>query len=81
MRLRELVGAADLDVQSEGFISGVVSQKVTNLMRRLTRRIGRPASWLIVLPLRPLALLDRPLTRLLGFPCLSVAVCAVKRSR
>jgi SAM-dependent methyltransferase len=80
MRLRQLVGDADLDVQSEGFISGVVSQKVTNLLRRLTRRLGRPAAWLIVLPLRPLAVVDRPLTRLLGFPRLSVAVCAVKRS-
>jgi hypothetical protein len=80
MRLRQLVGDADLEVQSEGFISGVVSQKVTNLLRRLTRRLGRPAAWVIVLPLRPLALLDRPLTRVLGFPRLSVAVCAVKRS-
>jgi SAM-dependent methyltransferase len=80
MRLRQLVGEAELEVQSEGFISGVVSQKVTNLLRRLTRRLGRPAAWLMVLPLRPLTLLDRPLTRLLRFPRLSVAVCAVKRS-
>jgi SAM-dependent methyltransferase len=80
VRLRALVDEADLQVQSEGFISGVVSQKVTNLLRRLSRRLGRPAAWLIVLPLRPLVLLDRPLTRVLGFPRLSVAVCAAKRT-
>jgi SAM-dependent methyltransferase len=79
MRLRQIVEQANLDVRSEGFISGVVSQKVTNLFRRLTLRLGRPVAWVIVLPLRPLALLDRPLTRLLGYPRLSVAVCAVKR--
>jgi 2-polyprenyl-6-hydroxyphenyl methylase/3-demethylubiquinone-9 3-methyltransferase len=79
-RLRALVQDAELEVHSEGFVSGVVSQKLTNLLRRLTRRVGRPAAWLIVLPLRPLAVLDGPLTRVLRFPRLSVAVCAVKRA-
>jgi SAM-dependent methyltransferase len=77
-QLRGLLTNAGLDLQSEASISGVVSQKVTSLMRRLTRRLGRPAAWLIVLPLRPLAALDKPLTKLLGFPDLSVAACAVK---
>jgi 2-polyprenyl-3-methyl-5-hydroxy-6-metoxy-1,4-benzoquinol methylase len=77
-RLRELAENAGLQVAGEGFISGVVSQKLTNLMRRLTRRLGRPLAWLVVLPLRPLVLVDRPLTRLLHYPYLSVAMCAVK---
>lgn len=77
-RLRELAQDAGLRVAGEGFVSGVVSQRVTNLMRRLTQRLGRPAAWLIVLPLRALVLVDRPLTRLLGYPYLSVALCAVK---
>jgi hypothetical protein len=51
---------------------------LTNIMRRLTRRVGRVGGWLIVLPLRPLALLDRPLSRLLRYPRLSVALTAEK---
>ena len=60
-------------------MSGVVSQKLTDLMRRLTARIGLAPAWAIMLPLRALVIFDRPLTRLLGYPYLSVALCAVKR--
>jgi SAM-dependent methyltransferase len=77
-RLRELVEQAGLQVRSEELVSGVVSQKVTNLMRRLTVHVGRPLAWLLVLPLRPLGVLDRPLTKLLRVPGLSIAVRAVK---
>jgi SAM-dependent methyltransferase len=77
-RLRGLVEQAGLQVHSEGFISGLVSQQVTNLMRRLTRRLGRGAAWVLVLPLRALVLVDRPLTRLLHYPPLSVALVAEK---
>jgi SAM-dependent methyltransferase len=79
-RLRQIVEAAGLDVVSEDLVSGVISQKVTNLMRRLTRRVGRPLAWLSILPLRPLVLVDGPLSRLLSYPHLSLALCAVKRS-
>jgi SAM-dependent methyltransferase len=77
-RLREIAEGAGLRVDSEAFISGVVSQRLTSLMRLLTARIGRVPAWLLVLPLRPLVLLDRPLSRLLGYPHLSVALNAVK---
>jgi hypothetical protein len=77
-RLREIAREVGLEVESEDFVSGFFSQKVTNLMRRLTARLGRVAGWGIVLPLRPLVLIDRPVTRLLGYPYLSVAMTAVK---
>lgn len=77
-RLRQIAQSAGLEVSSEGFVSGVVSQKLTDLMRRLTARLGRVVGWVIVLPLRPLVIVDRPLTRLLGYPYLSVALCGVK---
>jgi 2-polyprenyl-3-methyl-5-hydroxy-6-metoxy-1,4-benzoquinol methylase len=77
-QLRRMAEAAGLRVQSDAFVSGVVSQQLTNMMRRLTRRVGRVGGWLIVLPLRPLALLDRPLSRLLRYPRLSVALTAEK---
>jgi len=80
-RLREIVESAGLQVEagSESFISGVVSQKLTDLMRRLSARIGLFPAWLTVLPLRVLVVLDAPLSRVLRYPRLSVALCAVKR--
>ncbi len=77
-RLREIAQRAGLEVREEGVISGVVSQQLTNLMRRLAARLGAAPAWALVLPLRPLAILDGPLSRLLGYPRLSVALKAVK---
>jgi SAM-dependent methyltransferase len=79
-RLRQIVEGAGLEVSEEVLISGVVSQKLTNLMRRASARFGRLGGWLIVLPLRPLVLLDAPLSRILRYPYLSVALSAVKRA-
>jgi SAM-dependent methyltransferase len=78
-RLSQIADAAGLDVASEGFISGVVSQKLTDLMRRLSAGVGLFPAWVILLPLRVLVLLDAPLSRILHYPHLSVALCAVKR--
>ncbi len=80
-RLRQIVESAGLEVEagSESFISGVVSQKLTDLMRRLSARIGLLPAWALVLPLRALVVLDAPLSRALRYPHLSVALCAVKR--
>jgi hypothetical protein len=77
-RLRDLAQSAGLEVTDEGFISGIVSQQLTNLMRRLAARLGGAPAWALLLALRPLAVLDGPLTRLLGYPHLSVALQAVK---
>jgi 2-polyprenyl-3-methyl-5-hydroxy-6-metoxy-1,4-benzoquinol methylase len=78
-RLRELLARADLEVSDEDFISGVISQKLTNLMRRLTARFGLPVAWAILLPLRALVVLDAPITRRFGYPHLSVAARAIRR--
>jgi SAM-dependent methyltransferase len=79
-RLRALAEGAGLEVAGEGFISGVISQRLTNLMRRLTARVGVPLAWALTLPLRPLVLLDAPLSTLLRYPRLSVALQGVKRA-
>ena len=47
-------------------------------MRRLSERVGLLPAWAIVLPLRVLRVIDGPLSRMLGYPYLSVAVSAVK---
>jgi SAM-dependent methyltransferase len=77
-RLAEVARGAGLEVEAEDFLSGFVSQKLTDLMRRLEERLGLLPAWIAVLALRVLALADAPLTRLLGYPYLSVALCAVK---
>jgi SAM-dependent methyltransferase len=78
-RLRQIAEAANLDVELESFISGVISQKLTDLMRRLSAQIGLLPAWVILLPLRLLVVFDAPLSRALHYPYLSVALRAVKR--
>jgi SAM-dependent methyltransferase len=77
-RLARLAREAGLDVLDEDFVSGVVSQKLTDAMRRLTARIGVVLAWALVLPLRALAVLDAPLSRLARYPYLSLALCGSK---
>jgi len=78
-RLRQIAAGAGLEVESEGFASGFVSQKLTDAMRRMSARIGLFPAWVIMLPLRLLVILDAPLSRMLRYPQLSVTLCAVKR--
>lgn len=77
-RLGQIAQGAGLEVSDEGYVSGMVSQKMTNLMRRLSVRFGVMTGWLLVLPLRPLVLLDGPLTRILSYPRLCVALVGVQ---
>jgi SAM-dependent methyltransferase len=74
-RVAEIVQAAGLTLVEQGTVSGVVSQKLTNLMRR-GQELNQMLGWALVLPLRPLQLLDRPITWLLGWPYLCVTVVA-----
>lgn len=78
-RLRQVAESAGLEVDGQAFVSGVVSQKLTDLMRRLSERIGLFPAWLVLLPLRALVLLDAPLSTVTRYPYLSVALCAIKR--
>jgi SAM-dependent methyltransferase len=74
-RLAEMVESAGLTLVRQGAVSGYVSYKLTNLMRR-GQRIHLVLGWAIVLPLRPLQLLDRPVTRLMGWPYISITAVA-----
>ncbi|MGH7934120.1 MAG: class I SAM-dependent methyltransferase, partial [Candidatus Binataceae bacterium] len=66
-----------LTPQAEEFVSGVLSQSITNLMRRITRVNARLA-WAVVAPLRVLRILDPLITSVTGRPTASIAVVAVK---
>jgi SAM-dependent methyltransferase len=78
-QLTAMLEAAGLSVVAQGEISGYVSQKLTNLMRR-GQRITPGVGWLVVLPLRLVQLLDRPVTHALRWPFLSVTAVAVRPS-
>ena len=76
-RLREILEQAGLEPAHAGGVSGVVSQRVTNLMRRL-ERVDRRLAWLLTAPLRALVIVDRPLTLALKYPFLSVTAVGVR---
>lgn len=76
--IRSLAEVCGLEVVSQDFVSGVLSQKITNLMRRLDDVIPL-LGWTVSLPLRLLRVVDRPFTRLLAYPYLCVAVVARRR--
>jgi 2-polyprenyl-3-methyl-5-hydroxy-6-metoxy-1,4-benzoquinol methylase len=76
--MRALMAGCGLEVVVAEYVSGFVSQNITNLMRRLTgRNFG--LVWALTFPLRFWQLFDRPLTRLLRYPYFSIAVVAIKR--
>jgi SAM-dependent methyltransferase len=75
-RLRELCDGAALTPISFGFVSGIVSQRLTNLQRRLRPLGSHQFGWAAVFPLRLLQLMDRPLTRATRFPHLSISLVA-----
>jgi len=75
--MAQLFEDAGLRVIAQEHVSGVVSQRLTNLMRR-AQRVHFTLGWAVVMPLRLLQLLDRPLTRLLRWPPLCIAVVGEK---
>lgn len=76
-RLERLLLEAGLTPAPAARISGVVSQRSTNVMRRLGER-NRLLAWAAVAPLRLLVALDRPLSRRLGFASLSIGIVGIK---
>jgi SAM-dependent methyltransferase len=77
-RLRELCRGAGLQVVAEDRFCGWVGQKIYDLGRRITPLVGFRAAMALTVLLRPLEVLDRPLTRALGTPELHVAIVAEK---
>lgn len=76
-QLRELAAQAGLQVARVDYLSGFVSQRLTNALRILGRWNSLLA-WAAILPLRVLGFVDMPLTKLLNYPHGSIAIVAVK---
>jgi SAM-dependent methyltransferase len=77
--VRALFEKSGLEVIAEEFISGLVSQKLASLQFGLTR-VHPQGAWAVTFPLRVFHPLDRVLTRLTGYPHLSVGVVGRKRA-
>jgi SAM-dependent methyltransferase len=75
--LHALVESAGFQVIVDGRLSGLVSQRLTALMRRI-QGLHPALGWVVVLPLRPLGLLDAVATRVARYPHLCVSVVAVR---
>jgi SAM-dependent methyltransferase len=75
--LLALFEACGLRVVRQELFGGAVSYALV-AAERLLSRVNPRLGWLAVQPLRPLQILDAPLSRLLRFPPMTVAVVGVK---
>ena len=75
--MAKLLDAVGFRVTSRAYVSGIVSQALFDLMYRFDR-VHQHLGWGLTLPLRLLQPLDRALTRLTGYPHLSIGVVAVR---
>jgi SAM-dependent methyltransferase len=75
--VRAIFERSGLEIVAEEYISGVVTQKLASLQFGLTR-IHSQGAWGLTLPLRVFHPLDGPLTRVTGYPHLSVGVVGRK---
>jgi SAM-dependent methyltransferase len=76
--LEELCGQAGLAPEQISYCSGILSQKITAIMRVLSR-IHPFVGWVMILPLRIIPpVFDRLATTLTGWPCFSICLEAYK---
>lgn len=79
--LKTLIESCGLKIEKTEFVSGYISQMLYNLWCRLDSRLPHKLTWAMILPLRLLQVLDRPISFLLKYPKLSLAVVARKPIR
>lgn len=77
--LKDMFNEWGLDIYVQEYLSGYISQQLTNLMTVIDK-VNEDLARVIVFPLRLFQVFDRPVTKLLQYPFLCVAVVGVKRS-
>lgn len=76
----EMIGlftGAGLEVTVQEYVSGVVTQKIVDIMRRLSP-IDDKLAWAATFPLRVFQTVDSALTRATGYPFYFIAMVGVK---
>ncbi len=80
--LRRICGAAGLEVEKIGYCSGLLSQRVTRLLRFLCRHMPPVAGWTLILPLRAAPpLLDRWVSKITRWPGYSITLVARRKQQ
>jgi SAM-dependent methyltransferase len=77
--LKQLFEQYGLACVVEEFLSGFVSQLIINVLRMLNA-VDHRLAWAITFPLRALQVADRPFTKLIRYPFISVAMVGVKEA-
>ncbi len=76
--MKVLLSKHGLETIIEDYISGIISQQISNLQSFLGNLLIHPIPWIIVFPLRVLQLFDRTLTQMIKYPYISIGVVAMK---
>ncbi len=76
--LIKLVEMPGLKVKQVDYISGYFSQMFYNLWCKMDEVIPHKFTWGLTFPLRAFQFLDRPISRMLNYPLLSIAIVAEK---
>jgi 2-polyprenyl-3-methyl-5-hydroxy-6-metoxy-1,4-benzoquinol methylase len=75
--MARLLAETGFRVASQAYLNGVIAQKGFNVMHRFDA-VHPHLGWGLSLPMRLLRPIDRPLTRLIRYPFLSIAVVAIR---
>lgn len=76
--MRALMEKNGLEVVTEEYISGMVSQKLCNVMRR-SNQLHSHFGWGVTFPFRVFQAIDDPMTKFAGYPYFSIGVVARKK--
>lgn len=75
--MEEIMKSAGLEVESKDYVTGLVSQALIRLERRIVP-ISHYLAWVIVLPFRVLRVFDPFVTKFTRYPHLSIGIVARK---
>ena len=79
--MKNLLNEAGFEVLKEEYVSGIITQILICIERKLSRIIPHSLVWIVLFPFRIFVLFDSFLTKLFNYPYLSVAIIAVKKGR
>jgi len=67
-------------VLSKEYVSGFISQQISNFMRLLSVLVGVKGSWFITFPLRTLQIFDDLFTKIIGYPYACIGIVGAKKA-
>ncbi|MBN1353480.1 MAG: class I SAM-dependent methyltransferase [Candidatus Omnitrophica bacterium] len=78
--IKILLAKHDIHIETVEYISGFISQQLTNAAR-LLGKINKKFAWAVTSPFKILQIFDPPITSLIGYPYSGIAVTGIKRKR